>query len=171
MIRLDELEAQAQPQGAARSFMPETYMDVGHQIDSHRFWDVAELWSQEMLRHHSLMVRALAKAVVRDGLRLQSHVPAHIANDAQFCWGGELVGYVSRPGQPPSLLRTVALRHLEAIVEKAAAPDRERLREEYVLKIDFRQWLLAQGLPLPTFWFSPAERHRVSGFVKPSFSP
>lgn len=169
MIRLDELEAQAQRHAAsAQERKARAYVDVAHHVESHRFWDIAHLWAQETQRHHSLIARVLAKAVVRDGLRLQSHIPAHIAEDANFCWGGDIVGYVSRTGEPPVLLRTSALLHLEAIVEKAIAPDPMRLHDEYVLKPDFQHWLLAHGLPLPAFWFSPAECEQAAGASRTS---
>jgi hypothetical protein len=159
---MDELEKKGASHAFAPKSKPDCYVDIGHFVDSYRFWDLVQLWAQETLRHHSLIARALAKAVLCDGLRLQSHIPSHIANDPSIRWGKDIVGYVSTPGSPLVLLRISALHHLEAIVERAALPDPYRLHEEFVLKTDFQHWLLAQGLPLPTFWFSPVERSQAA---------
>ena len=43
-----------------------------HQIESYKFWDIVTLWAKEQLESEELVTRALAKGVIRDGLKLQS---------------------------------------------------------------------------------------------------
>jgi hypothetical protein len=45
------------------------------------------------------------------------------------------------------------LEHLLAVVRAAREPSREVLRDEFILKDDFRAWLRATKQALPAFWF------------------
>lgn len=47
-------------------------MTARHHTESYKFWDVVALWAKEQLESEEVVARALAKAVIRDGLRLQS---------------------------------------------------------------------------------------------------
>jgi hypothetical protein len=47
-------------------------MPARHQVESYKFWDIVTLWAKEQLEAEEVIARALAKAVIRDGLRLQS---------------------------------------------------------------------------------------------------
>ena len=47
-------------------------MDLGQYVESYRFWDVVVLWGRETLQHEYVAARAMARGVVRDGLRVQS---------------------------------------------------------------------------------------------------
>lgn len=133
-------------------------MDVAHHVESYRFWDVVSLWGQETLKHELVIARALAKGVLRDGLRMQSVDPKWKGGSTFDLHNSSYVGYVAKEGSLPVVLRASALKHLFAIVEKAATPDPQVLHEEFVAKQDFRVWLESQDLFLPAFWFSDAER-------------
>ena len=50
-------------------------MNLGHHVESYRFWDIVTQWARETLQHEIVVARALAKGVVRDGLRAQSVDP------------------------------------------------------------------------------------------------
>jgi hypothetical protein len=41
-------------------------------------------------------------------------------------------------------------------VNRADVPSREKLSEEFILRKDFRAWLIGLDLRLPTFWFGTA---------------
>jgi hypothetical protein len=107
---------------------------LSQQVESYRFWDVVTQWAREQLQHEHIVARALAKAVIRDGLRMQSVDPR---------W--------PTPGK--------ALAHLQHIVERAATPQPEVLIEEFVTKQDFQAWLTRAQLPVPSFWFETELRH------------
>lgn len=163
MIRIDQWDkATQQPSDAPLPrFQSGRLVDVGHCVESHRFWDLAQLWARETQQHPLLIARALAKGVVRQGLRLYSHLPDHVVNDPSRSWGRHIVGYVGQAGEGPMVLRADALRHLKAVVERAVVPDANRLHEEYIVKTDLQTWLCGQGLALPAFWFTWAERQQA----------
>jgi hypothetical protein len=127
-------------------------------VESYRFWDVVTLWARERLEHEQVVAAALARGVVCDGLRLQSVDARWIkGNDRAVEFRGfPYVGYRAEPGAPMCVLRATALDHLLGIVNRAEAPARERLAEEFILRKDFRAWLVALDLRLPTFWFGTA---------------
>ena len=56
-------------------------MTLGHKIESLKFWDVVTLWAKERLEHENLVARALATAIVREGLRLHSADPKWLKGD------------------------------------------------------------------------------------------
>ncbi len=125
-------------------------------VESYRLPDVVRMWARERLEHEVVVARDLARAVVCEGLRLQS-VDQRWAGDGMkpiAFRGYPYVGYAALPGSPMSIVRIEALNHLFAIVEQSAEPDLARLHEEFIYKKDFRDWLTRQKLPLPQFWFT-----------------
>ena len=134
-------------------------MDIGHQVESYRFWDIVTLWGREKLQHEHIMARALAKGVVRDGLRVQSVDPRWTNQGTFELRGAPFVGYVAREGCLPIFIRSSALRHLTDIVERAATPEPQTLFEEFISKQDFCTWLQQSTLQLPAFWFAEAAIH------------
>ena len=132
-------------------------MNAGHHVESYRFWDIVIQWARETLQHEHVIARALAKGVLRDGLRAQSVDPKW-ANQGTFELRGlPLVGYVAKAGCLPIFVRSSALNHMTAVVEKAATPDPQLLFEEFVTKQDFGTWLHQAGISLPGFWFAIGE--------------
>jgi hypothetical protein len=132
-------------------------MLLSQQVESYRFWDVVTQWAAEKLQHEHVVARALAKAVIRDGLRLQS-VDPHWTSPGTFeLRGAPLVGYVAREGGLPIFIRATALKHLRNVVEAAATPDAHALFEEFMTRQDFAAWIAHAGLDAPRFWF-PAGR-------------
>ncbi len=128
---------------------------LSQSVESFRFGDVAAFWARERLVHEIIVARALARAVVCDGLRLQSVDARWMApqgTPVEFR-GYPYVGYAARPGAL-SVLRISALNHLLAIVERGEEPDLRSLFEEFIFRDDFRAWLLERNQPLPKFWFA-----------------
>ena len=132
-------------------------MNLGHHVESYRFWDIVTLWAMETLQHEHVVARALAKGVVRDGLRAQSVDPQWKSSGTFELRGLPYVGYVAKDGQIPIFIRSSALKHLHDVVENAATPDAQVLYEEFVTKQDFRAWLDQAGIAAPSFWFSDAK--------------
>ena len=133
-------------------------MNIAHHVESYRFWDVVTLWARETLQHELILARALAKGVVRDGLRMQS-VDAKWATRGTFeLHGAPFVGYVARDGVLPVFIRSSALKHLLDIVENAATPNSAAVHDEFVTKQDFRVWLEQENMSLPAFWFASTEQ-------------
>lgn len=123
-------------------------------IETYRFPDLVVLWGRERLEHDAIVASALARAVIRDGLRLQS-ASARWENspDKSIEFRGyPYVGYMAHPKAAMSVLRSSALAHLFAIVERGDQPNLDKLLEEFVSRDDFRSWLVGSGLPLPRFW-------------------
>jgi len=131
-------------------------MNIGHQVESYRFWDVVTQWARDTLQHEHIVARALARGVVRDGLRLQSVDPRWTNQGTFELRGAPFVGYVAREGGLPIFIRATALRHLTDIVESAATPDPQALCDEFVTRQDFGAWLAQAGLTPPAFWFETA---------------
>ena len=128
-------------------------MNLGHHVDSYRFWDIVTQWARETLQHEHVVARAMAKGVVCDGLRVQS-VDSKWANKGTFELRGlPFVGYVAKDGKLPIFIRSSALKHLRDIVENAATPDPQLVFDEFVTKHDFPTWLTQIGLTPPSFWF------------------
>lgn len=137
---------------------------LSQHVESYRFPDLVRLWARERLEHEDLVGRALARAVVRDGLRLQSADARWIKaeNPGMDLRGNPWVGFCARPEAPLCVLRASALDHLLAIVQRAERPSPEKLAGEFVARDDFGAWCLASGLPLPVFWF-PGEARGAAG--------
>ena len=131
-------------------------MVLSQYVESYRFWEVVTQWAQERLQHEHVVARALARGVVRDGLRVQS-VDPRWTNPGTFELRGPIVGYVAREGVLPIFIRSSALNHLCAIVEHAAVPDPNLLFEEFITKQDFGAWLKHNEWMPPAFWFAPGE--------------
>ena len=128
---------------------------LGHRIESHKFWDVVTLWAKERLEHETLVARALATAVVRDGLMLHSTDPRWVkAQGGKFeLRGTPYVGYDPSGAGEVMVLKTETLEHLLAVVRSAREPSRARLSDEFIFRSDFARWLIWSGEPWPEFWF------------------
>ncbi len=128
---------------------------IANLIETYRFADVVSLWARERLEHDLIVARDLARAVVCDGLRIQS-VDGRWVNrpDKPIEFRGyPYVGYAARPDSPMSILRASALGHLFAVVERGKEPDLNKLRDEFIDRDDFREWLFRKNLLQPKFWF------------------
>ena len=128
-------------------------MVLSRHVESYRFWEVVAQWGRERLEHEHIVARVLAKGVVREGLRVQSVDPRWTNTGTFELRGAPLVGYVARQGDLPIFIRTTALAHLTSVVERAATPEPELLREEFIAKQDFHAWLIRSHLLPPSFWF------------------
>ena len=125
-------------------------------IETYRFPDVVTLWARERLENETIVASALARAVICDGLRLQS-IDERWANSpgkAIEFLGYPYVGYTARPYGSMSILRASALDHLFAIVERGKEPLLKKLHEEFIDRNDFHDWLVSAGLPLPRVWYA-----------------
>ncbi len=127
-------------------------------VESFKFGDVARIWGRERLEHEVVIGRELARGVIQEGLRFQSISPKWVKSSETFR-GSPLVGFSAHQDLPPVLLRADALEHLLKVTRKAIDPDMSILSDEFVLKDDFRKWLVHSGRALPEFWFGPEERH------------
>ena len=130
-------------------------MTLGHRIESHKFWDVVTLWAKERLEHEELIARALASAVIRDGLMLYSTDPRWLKADSGKLElrGTPYVGYDPLGMGETMILKTETLEHLLAVVRAAREPDRAKLADEFVFRSDFARWLIWSGEDWPKFWF------------------
>lgn len=133
-------------------------MLLSQHVESYRFWEVVTQWAQERLEHEHVVARALARAVVRDGLRVQSVDPRWLTPGTFELRGAPLVGYVAGEGMLPVIIRTSALSHLRAVVERAAPPQADLLFEEFMTKQDFHTWLTRSNVARPAFWFDRRDR-------------
>jgi len=99
------------------------------------------LWAKEELKSEELVARALAKGVVRDGLRLNSTDLLWVKGKASALAldGQPYVGFCAKPGGELCVLRAEALEHLLAVVREARRPSRKALREEFIFRDDFRR--------------------------------
>ena len=138
-------------------------MTMGHRIESHRFWDIVTLWAKERLEPESLVARALATAVIRDGLTLHSTAPNWLQdNDGKLeLRGTPYVGYDPLGAGEAMILRAETLEHLLGVVRAAREPDRSRLTDEFIYRSDFAKWLIWSGEPWPQFWF-PKGKERIA---------
>lgn len=134
-------------------------MTLGHKIESHKFWDIVTLWSKESLQHESLVARALATAVVRDGLILHSTDPKWLkGDDGSFeLKGTPYVGYDPTGTGEIMILKTETLEHLLGVVRAAKEPDKSLLSDEFIFRSDFARWLIWSGEDWPRFWFPEGE--------------
>lgn len=71
--------------------MPTTY----HEIGSFKFGDIVRHWGRERLVHEVIIVRELARGIIREGLRFQSVNPRWTKSSETFR-GYPLVGYSAR---------------------------------------------------------------------------
>jgi hypothetical protein len=128
-------------------------MSLSKHVESYPFWEVAARWAAERSEDVAIVARAMARGVLREGLRVQS-VDARWSKPGTFeLRGAPLVGYVALEGVLPIFIRSSALAHLRAVVERAAEPDPKALSEEFLTKQDFQAWLVQWDIPRPTFWY------------------
>src|SRR5260221_8948678 len=111
-------------------------MTARHQVESFKFWDIVILWAKEELEPEEVVARALAKGVVRDGLRLSSTDLRWVKGKASplALHGQPYVGFCAKPGGELCVLRSEALEHLLAVVREARRPSRKALREEFIFR-------------------------------------
>lgn len=126
---------------------------LSRHVESYRLWEVVAQWARERLEHETVVARVLAKGVLREGLRVQSVDPRWLNVGSFELRGVPLVGYVAREGDLPIFLRSSALAHLQAIVERAAVPEPQLLADEFIQKPDFYAWLVRSHIRPPSFWF------------------
>jgi hypothetical protein len=131
-------------------------MLLSQQVESYRYWDIVTQWASESGQAEHVVARALARAVLREGLRLQSVPPEWTRPGTFELKGSPLVGYVAQDGALPVFIRDSALKHLRNIVEAAARPNPEALAEEFITKQDFAAWLVQSHVDPPRFWFHEA---------------
>ena len=127
-------------------------------VESFKFADVARIWGRERLEHEVVIGRELARGIIQEGLRFQSISPKWVKSSETFR-GSPLVGFSAHQDLTPVLLRADALEHLLKVTRMAIDPDMSILSDEFVLKDDFRKWLVHTGRALPEFWYGPKERH------------
>jgi hypothetical protein len=128
-------------------------MTLSRHVESYPFWEVAVRWAAERNEDVTIAARAMAKGVLREGLRVQS-VDARWSKPGTFDLRGvPLVGYVALEGVLPIFIRASALSHLRGVVERAQAPDPKALSEEFLTKQDFHAWLVQWDMPKPAFWY------------------
>jgi hypothetical protein len=125
-------------------------------VESYKFWDVVTLWAKERLDHEDIVARALARGVIRDGLLCQSVDMRWVKDNRENMEfrGYPYVGYCAEPEGKMIILRAEALEHLLCIV----TPSKQYLRDEFIFKKDFHDWLEKTDQPLPGFWFSESKR-------------
>lgn len=138
-------------------------MSLGHKIESHKFWDIVVLWAKERLEHESLVARALATAVVRDGLMLHSTDPKWLKenNGKLELRGTPYVGYDPLGMGEIMILKAETLEHLLGVVRAAREPDRVKLADEFIFRSDFARWLIWSGEAWPQFWF-PEGKEKIA---------
>jgi len=135
-------------------------MDLRHMVESYKFWDVVTLWAKERLDHEDIVARALARGVIKDGLKCQS-IDIRWVKDGKVnieFRGYPYVGYCAESEGAMVILRAEALEHLLAIVQKGKTPLKKILKDEFIFKNDFRNWLEKTNQPLPNFWFSESKK-------------
>ena len=130
-------------------------MSLSQLVETYKFWDVVTLWAKEQLDHEEIVARALAKAVICDGLLLNSVDKRWPKSDRESMElkGYPYVGYCPVKGGEMMVLKVEALEHLLAIVRRAETPSRTVLAREFILQKDFAKWLGEAEQPLPSFWF------------------
>jgi len=148
-------------------------MTLGLKIESHKFWDLVTLWAKERLEHESLVARALATAVVREGLILHSTDPRWLkANDGKLeLRGTSYVGYDPLGAGEIMILKAETLEHLLSVVRAAKEPDKKRLSDEFVFRSDFARWLIWSGEKWSQFWFPEGEEKLPYNKLRQSCAP
>lgn len=133
-------------------------MELTCVVESYKFRDVVKLWGRERLAHDVIVAKDLAVGIVCEGLRFQSVNPKWLSPTESFR-GYPYVGYCARQGSQPIVIRADALEHLLRVSRGIVDPDLGTLGEEFVTKIEFRNWLTHTGRALPKFWFDESERY------------
>ncbi len=135
-------------------------MALSQLVKSYKFWEIVKHWARETLEDEDTVARALARAVICDGLVLNSvekRWPKR-GRDSMELKGYPYVGYSPVPTGEIMILRAEALSHLLSVVQKAESPSREILSDEFIIREDFKRWLIFAGQPFPVFWFSREEK-------------
>ena len=126
-------------------------MALSNNVESYKFWDVVTLWARELLEHEDIAASALARGIIRDGLKFQS-IDTRWGDKKEIEFKGDpFVGFAAKPGNAVMVLRADVLEHLLAIVRAAKKPSRKILKNEFVLKADFKEWIEDSGQTLPSF--------------------
>lgn len=117
------------------------------------------LWAKEELESEEIVARALAKGIIRDGLRLNSTDLRWVKGKASALAlnGQPYVGFCAKLGGELCVLRAEALGHLLGVVREARRPSRKVLHNEFIFRDDFRRWLRNTKQPLPAFWFTRSD--------------
>jgi len=134
-----------------------TVTSLSQLVESYRLADVVRLWARERLEHEEIVTRALARAVISDGLKMQSIDARWEAGGGaqKIAFNGQpYVGFCAKPNASMCVLPSSALDHLLAIIHRAETPSLQKLSEEFLIREDFRDWCNEAGLTLPSFWFS-----------------
>jgi len=125
-------------------------------VETYKFWGVVGMWAKELEADEEIVARVLAKAVIRDGLILNSIDPQLVENKKETKMelrGEPYIGYSGTNGGGMMVLKTDALDHLSAIVRRADKPKKELLQKEFFSKENFRSWLKQVDQEPPVFWF------------------
>lgn len=130
-------------------------MTMTEQVESYRFWEIVSFLASEKSLNESIVARALAASVVRRGLVMNSVDPhwLKVHQDKLEIKGSPYVGYCAMPSGEMMVLRSDVLAHLLAVVEQGQLPSRDILKEEFIIKSDYRSWALCSDEQLPHFWF------------------
>jgi len=130
-------------------------MNINTQVESYKFWDIVKLWGRETLEHDVIIARKLAKGIIKDGLRFQSSNPKWL-NPEEELLSYPYVGYTAIAVEGPIIIKADVLAHLMNIAEEKADPSKLILKDETVLKSDFKKWLVRTGQSFPDFWYGGA---------------
>ena len=126
--------------------------DMKGEIESYKFWDIAELWARERLEHEVIVSRRLAEASIKEGLRFQSVDPKWMESSEELC-SYPYVGYSAIPGENPVIIKAGVLEHLLSVAGDKEEASKQILKDEFVTKADFKVWLVRTGQSFPEFWF------------------
>ncbi len=102
-----------------------------------------KLWGRETLEHDVIIARKLAKGVVKNGLRFQSVNPKWL-NSTEELLSYPFIGYTSIAAESPIILKAEVLAHLINVAEEKTDPSELVLKDEVVLKNDFKNGWLEQ---------------------------
>lgn len=130
-------------------------------VETYKFWEVVSMWAEEINADEDIVARVLAKAVVREGLILNSIDPQTLKdkkNPNMELRGEPYIGYSSSKGNGMMVLNKEALAHLTAIVGKAEKPNPALLIHEFFNKENFKRWLEQAEQELPVFWFGSPKK-------------
>ncbi|MCK5684256.1 hypothetical protein KAJ27_09040 [bacterium] len=131
-------------------------MDINTQVESYKFWDIVKLWGRETLEHDVIIARKLAQGVIKKGLRFQSTNPKWL-NSTEELLSYPYIGYTSIATEGPIIVKAGVLAHLINVAEETADPSELVLKDEVVLKNDFKKWLVRTGQAFPKFWYGSDE--------------
>ena len=129
-------------------------MDIKTQVESYKFWDIVNLWGRETLEHDVIIARKLAKGVIKTGLRFESTNPRWLKPNEELL-SYPYIGYTAIATELPIIIKAEVLAHLIHVAEEQADPSKQILNDEFVLKNDFKKWLVRTGEAFPKFWFQP----------------